>query len=69
MLQVGGEITMTTIALNMLSAQTSHIKATSEEEDEVSIKAGIAVVLPATPLLTGPGSTSTIIVYADRTEY
>ena len=68
-LQVGGGIIMIMIALNMLNAQTSRTKATPEEEDEAGAKASIAVVPLAIPLLTGPGSISTVIVYAGKTKH
>ena len=68
-LQVGGGIIMIMIALNMLNAQTSRIKATPEEEGEAGAKASIAVVPLAIPLLTGPGSISTVIVYAGKTTH
>ncbi|AMP36454.1 MarC family protein [Ralstonia syzygii subsp. celebesensis] len=68
-LQVGGGIIMIMIALNMLNAQTSRTKATPEEEDEAGVRASIAVVPLAIPLLTGPGSISTVIVYAGKTAH
>ncbi|MEF9386762.1 MarC family protein [Ralstonia solanacearum species complex bacterium KE056] len=68
-LQVGGGIIMIMIALNMLNAQTSRTKATPEEEDEAGVRASIAVVPLAIPLLTGPGSISTVIVYAGKTQH
>ncbi|RAA18511.1 MarC family protein [Ralstonia pseudosolanacearum] len=69
LLQVGGGIIMIMIALNMLNAQTSRTKATPEEEDEAGVRASIAVVPLAIPLLTGPGSISTVIVYAGKTQH
>ena len=68
-LQVGGGIIMIMIALNMLNAQTSRTKATPEEEDEAGAKASIAVVPLAIPLLTGPGSISTVIIYAANSHH
>lgn len=68
-LQVGGGIIMIMIALNMLNAQTSRTKATPEEEDEAGVRASIAAVPLAIPLLTGPGSISTVIVYAGKTQH
>ncbi|MGD6301197.1 NAAT family transporter, partial [Xanthomonas citri pv. citri] len=68
-LQVGGGLIMIMMAMNMLNAQTSRTKATPEEEDEAEAKASIAVVPLALPLLTGPGSISTVIVYAGKTQH
>jgi multiple antibiotic resistance protein len=56
-LEVGGGIIMLLMAISMLNAQVGNARATAEERDE-------AVVPLAIPLLTGPGSISTVIVYA-----
>ncbi|GJG97133.1 YchE family NAAT transporter [Cupriavidus pauculus] len=68
-LQVGGGLIMIMMAMNMLNAQTGRTKATPEEEDEAEAKTSIAVVPLALPLLTGPGSISTVIVYAGKTHH
>ncbi|HEY3596595.1 MAG TPA: MarC family protein [Paraburkholderia sp.] len=63
-LQVGGGIIMLLMAINMLNAQIGNARATPEERDEAELKNNIAVVPLAIPLLTGPGSISTVIVYS-----
>ncbi|HWX10873.1 MAG TPA: YchE family NAAT transporter [Trinickia sp.] len=63
-LEVGGGIIMLLMAINMLNAQIGNARATAEERDEAESKDSIAVVPLAIPLLTGPGSISTVIVYA-----
>jgi multiple antibiotic resistance protein len=63
-LEVGGGIIMLLMAINMLNAQIGHTRSTPEERDEAESKNSIAVVPLAIPLLTGPGSISTVIVYA-----
>jgi multiple antibiotic resistance protein len=63
-LQVGGGIIMLLMAINMLNAQIGNTRSTAEERDEAESKNSIAVVPLAIPLLTGPGSISTVIVYA-----
>ncbi len=63
-LEVGGGIIMLLMAVNMLNAQIGNTRATPEERDEAESKNSIAVVPLAIPLLTGPGSISTVIVYA-----
>lgn len=68
-LQVGGGIIMLLMAVSMINAQTSRTRATPEEEGEAEVKASIAVVPLAIPLLTGPGSISTVVVYAGKTEH
>jgi multiple antibiotic resistance protein len=63
-LEVGGGIIMLLMAINMLNAQIGNTRAKPEERDEAESKNSIAVVPLAIPLLTGPGSISTVIVYA-----
>lgn len=63
-LEVGGGIIMLLMAISMLNAQIGNTRSTPEERDEAESKSSIAVVPLAIPLLTGPGSISTVIVYA-----
>ncbi|MBN3723429.1 MarC family protein [Burkholderia sp. Ac-20379] len=63
-LEVGGGIIMLLMAINMLNAQMGNARSTPEERDEAESKNSIAVVPLAIPLLTGPGSISTVIVYS-----
>jgi multiple antibiotic resistance protein len=63
-LEVGGGIIMLLMAVNMLNAQIGNTRATAEERDEAESKNSIAVVPLAIPLLTGPGTISTVIVYS-----
>ncbi|MFT4508389.1 MarC family protein [Caballeronia sp. 15711] len=63
-LQVGGGIVMLLMAINMLNAQVGNTRSTPEERHEAEMKNSIAVVPLAIPLLTGPGSISTVIVYS-----
>ncbi|KAF1056236.1 MAG: hypothetical protein GAK41_00094 [Burkholderia gladioli] len=63
-LEVGGGIIMLLMAINMLNAQMGNARSTPEERDEAESKNSVAVVPLAIPLLTGPGSISTVIVYS-----
>ncbi|CAH2791507.1 MAG: UPF0056 inner membrane protein YchE [uncultured Caballeronia sp.] len=63
-LEVGGGIIMLLMAINMLNAQVGNARSTPEERHEAEMKNSIAVVPLAIPLLTGPGSISTVIVYS-----
>jgi len=49
--------------LVLMNAQTSATKSTEEERSEAESKANIAVVPLAIPLMTGPGTISTVIIY------
>lgn len=64
-LQVGGGALLFLIAVSMFNAQTAQSRSTPEERDEASARTNIAVVPLTIPLLTGPGTMSTVIIYAD----
>lgn len=64
--EVGGGIIMLLMAVSMINAQPGGSKHTPEESAEAEAKESIAVVPLAIPLLTGPGTISTVIVYADK---
>jgi multiple antibiotic resistance protein len=66
--QVGGGMLLLTSALAMLNAQPAEAKATQEEVDDASSRASIAVVPLTIPLLTGPATMSTVVIYADRAQ-
>jgi multiple antibiotic resistance protein len=68
-LEVGGGIIMLLMAINMLNAQVGNARSTPEERHEAEMKNSIAVVPLAIPLLTGPGSISTVIVYASNSAH
>lgn len=64
--QVGGGIIMLLMAISMINAQPGGTKTTPEEAVEGERKENIAVVPLAIPLLTGPGTISTVIIYSDK---
>jgi multiple antibiotic resistance protein len=66
--QVGGGMLLLTSALAMLNAQPAEAKTTQEEVDDASARASIAVVPLTIPLLTGPATMSTVVIYADRAQ-
>jgi len=66
--QVGGGIIMLLMAISMINAQPGGTKTTPEETVEGEEKENIAVVPLAIPLLTGPGTISTVIIYADKAD-
>ncbi|AUT69698.1 MULTISPECIES: MarC family protein [Paraburkholderia] len=63
-LEVGGGIIMLLMSISMLNAQVGNARSTPEERHEAEMKDNIAVVPLAIPLLTGPGSISTVLVYS-----
>ena len=68
--QVGGGMLLLSSALNMLNAQPAEAKTSTHElEDGVekaAMGASIAVVPLTIPLLTGPATMSTVVIYADK---
>ena len=64
--QVGGGLLLLTAALSMLNARPAESKTTSEEVEDAAARASIAVVPLTIPLLTGPATMSTVVIYADK---
>jgi multiple antibiotic resistance protein len=70
--QVGGGMLLLISAMNMLNAQpaetrrnTNHLEAGAEKAAQGD---SIAVVPLTIPLLTGPATMSTVVIYADRAQ-
>jgi multiple antibiotic resistance protein len=68
--QVGGGMLLLISSVNMLNAQPAEAKPhTNEMEDgaqKAAMGASIAVVPLTIPLLTGPATISTVVIYAER---
>lgn len=64
--QVGGGMLLLISALAMLNAQPAEAKTTRDEVDDAASRASIAVVPLTIPLLTGPATMSTVVIYADQ---
>ena len=68
--QVGGGMLLLISAMNMLNAQPAEAKSNSNELQEGAEKAAmgasIAVVPLTIPLLTGPATISTVVIYAEK---
>ena len=69
--QVGGGMLLLISALQMLNAQPAESKPgdMSEGEEKLDAGASIAVVPLTIPLLTGPATISTMVIYAERTRH
>jgi multiple antibiotic resistance protein len=71
--QVGGGMLLLISSLNMLNAQPAESKTNKDEiratEVKASLGASIAVVPLTIPLLTGPATMSTVVIFADRTQH
>jgi multiple antibiotic resistance protein len=70
--QVGGGMLLLTSALNMLNAQPAEAKTNTHEledgAEKAAMGASIAVVPLTIPLLTGPATMSTVVIYAEKTK-
>ena len=68
--QVGGGMLLLISAMNMLNAQPAEAKPQTNEFDDGAEKAArgasIAVVPLTIPLLTGPATMSTVVIYAEK---
>lgn len=71
--QVGGGTLLLISSLNMLNAQPVESKANKDEiratEVKASLGASIAVVPLTIPLLTGPATMSTVVIYAEKAQH
>jgi multiple antibiotic resistance protein len=71
--QVGGGMLLLMSSLSMLNAQPAESKTNSEEiratEVKASLGASIAVVPLTIPLLTGPATMSTVVIFAERAQH
>lgn len=66
--RVAGGILLMSIAFGMLQAQVNRTGHTPEEDEEAVDSASVAVVPLAMPLLAGPGSMSTVILFSNQIE-
>ncbi len=66
--QMGGGLLMLLIAIAMMNAQPMPTKANSSEQEEASSRPNIAVVPLAIPIMTGPGTISTVIIYGAKSQ-
>ena len=67
--QVGGGMLLLLSAINMLNATPGAVKSTKDEVEEAPDRASIAVVPLTIPLLTGPATISTVIIYASNSHH
>ena len=69
--QVGGGMLLLISSLQMLNAQPAETRKEDLSEGNTKVDAGasIAIVPLTIPLLTGPATISTMIIYADKTRH
>jgi multiple antibiotic resistance protein len=66
--QVGGGLLLLTASLAMLNAQPAEAKSAQADmsEADMAARTSIAVVPLTIPLLTGPATMSTVVIYAEK---
>jgi multiple antibiotic resistance protein len=64
--QAGGGILILLMAVSMLHAKSSRVRQTPAERRDAEEQESVGVVPLGTPLLAGPGSISTAIIYANK---
>jgi multiple antibiotic resistance protein len=69
--QVGGGMLLLTSAISMLNAQPAESRKedVSEGRNKADAGASIAIVPLTIPLLTGPATISTMVIYAEKTRH
>jgi MarC family membrane protein len=69
--QVGGGLLLMLSSVQMLSAQPAETRQDdlAEAADKVDAGASIAIVPLTIPLLTGPATISTMVIYAEKTRH
>ena len=69
--QVGGGMLLLVSSLQMLNAKPAEARTDTVSEGDTKLDAGdsIAVVPLTIPLLTGPATISTVVIYADKTRH
>lgn len=63
--EVGGGVLILLLAVHMLHARHSEMKQTPEEAREAEAQDSVGVVPLGTPLMAGPGTISTAIIFAN----
>jgi multiple antibiotic resistance protein len=70
--QVGGGMLLLASSLNMLNARPAEAKPAAQDleqgAEKAAMGASIAVVPLTIPLLTGPATISTVVIYAERAQ-
>lgn len=61
--KVAGGILLFKVAFDMLQGKTSNTKLTEQEKEETLEREAVGIVPIGTPLLAGPGSITTAIIY------
>ncbi len=64
--KVAGGILLFAVALDMMRAQPSNVRTTSEERSEAAAKEDVGLIPLGLPLLSGPGAIATVMVLTGK---
>jgi len=64
--KIAGGLMLFLMAVDMMRAQPSRTRSTSEEQEEGAARDDVAIVPMAIPMLAGPGSIATVMVLMSR---
>ncbi len=67
--KVAGGILLFKVAFDMLQGRTSNTKLTQQEADESLEREAVGIVPLGTPLLAGPGTITTAMIYFNSPQY
>lgn len=67
--KVAGGILLFKVAFDMLQGRTSNTKLTQQETDESLEREAVGIVPLGTPLLAGPGTITTAMIYFNSPQY
>lgn len=66
--QLAGSVVLLLVALDMLRALPSRVRATNEETDAAIEKEDVAVTPLAVPMLAGPGAITTVLLFRSQVQ-
>ena len=66
--RIAGGLLMTTVGFSMMRGQPPRTKSTPEEREEASERDEMGVVPLGVPMLAGPGSITTVMIFVSKSE-
>jgi len=64
--KIAGGVLLFTMALEMMRAKHSGVRATAEEQSEATHKEDVGLIPLGVPLLSGPGAIATVMMWSSR---
>jgi multiple antibiotic resistance protein len=67
--RIAGGVMLFVMALDMMRAQQSRVRTSTEEQEEGKAKQDVAIVPVAIPMLSGPGAIATVMLLMTRAHW